>query len=138
MQLLYLDSSAAMKLFLDEDFSIDIEEWLARHVNDRQITAHLTRAEVRRGLYAASAQAEARAHALHWLERTAHIALPAEIYDAAGELQPDTSLRSLDAIHVVAAAGLGEALGAFVTYDKRQAAAAESQGMRVVSPGLTD
>jgi hypothetical protein len=49
MQLLYLDSSAAMKLFLDEDFSIDIEEWLARHVNDRQITAHLTRAEVRRG-----------------------------------------------------------------------------------------
>ncbi len=64
------------------------------------------------------------------------IALPAAIYEAAGELQTGTSLRSLDAIHVAAALSLNDALDFFVTYDKRQAAAAEAEGIRVASPGL--
>ncbi|WP_035699036.1 type II toxin-antitoxin system VapC family toxin [Glycomyces tenuis] len=137
MRFHYLDSSAAMKLFLDEECSEDLEEWLARRVEDRQITSKLTRTEVRRGLHAAGAQADARAQALHWLERTAVVALPTEVFDAAGDLQAGSPLRSLDAIHVAVAGGLGEALGYFLTYDKRQAAAAEAEGMKVASPGLT-
>lgn len=43
-------------------------------------------------------------------------------------------LRSLDAIHVMTALNL-EAIEAFMTYDKRQAAAARLAGLPTVSPG---
>jgi predicted nucleic acid-binding protein len=43
-------------------------------------------------------------------------------------------LRSLDAIHVMTALEL-RPIGAFVTYDNRQAAAARKAGLPTVSPG---
>jgi uncharacterized protein len=46
----------------------------------------------------------------------------------------DPNLRSLDAIHVVTAVDL-RPFEAFLTYDKRQAAAARLSGLRTVSPG---
>ncbi|GAB3229193.1 type II toxin-antitoxin system VapC family toxin [Glycomyces halotolerans] len=138
MKFLYLDTSASLKLFVREPQSAPLEEWLISRVPDRQITSHLTRTEVRRGLHGLKAPESAHMRAHHWLERTAHVALPAHVFDSAGELAPDSALRSLDAIHVAAAASLSKALACFVTYDKRQAAAAEAEGMNVVSPGLTD
>ena len=51
----------------------------------------------------------------------------------------DRSLRSLDAIHLATAetvAASGKPVSAFVTYDKRLAAAAEDVGMTVVAPGI--
>ena len=53
---------------------------------------------------------------------------------AAGAVS-EPSLRALDAIHVVAAAGLAP-IDAFVTYDERQAAA-RLAGLRTISPGMT-
>jgi uncharacterized protein len=53
----------------------------------------------------------------------------------AGEL-PDPALRSLDAIHVATAVRLRPLIDAFVTYDKRQGAAAREVDLRVVSPGF--
>ena len=46
-------------------------------------------------------------------------------------------LGSLDAIHVATAVRLRPAIDAFVTYDKRQGAAAREEGLRVVSPGAS-
>jgi predicted nucleic acid-binding protein len=43
-------------------------------------------------------------------------------------------LRSLDAIHVLAAVALSP-LDAFVSYDERQSAAARLAGLRTVAPG---
>jgi len=43
-------------------------------------------------------------------------------------------LRSLDAIHVLAAVALSP-LDAFVGYDERQSAAARLAGLRTVAPG---
>jgi predicted nucleic acid-binding protein len=43
-------------------------------------------------------------------------------------------LRTLDAIHISTAAGLRKSLAAFVTYDKRLAAAAKEAGLPVTSP----
>jgi predicted nucleic acid-binding protein len=43
-------------------------------------------------------------------------------------------LRTLDAIHLATAAGIRASLSAFVTYDKRLAAAAEDAGLPVASP----
>jgi predicted nucleic acid-binding protein len=44
-------------------------------------------------------------------------------------------LRSLDAIHLASAEYLEQALTAFVTYDKRLAAAATERGLPVSAPG---
>jgi len=47
----------------------------------------------------------------------------------------DPTLRSLDAIHVAAALVLGEDLAELITYDRQMAAAAETLGIAVASPG---
>lgn len=53
-------------------------------------------------------------------------------FDAAGRL--DGTLRSLDALHVVAALDLGDDLAGFVTYDQRQGEAVVAAGMTVIAP----
>ena len=52
--------------------------------------------------------------------------------EAAATEQP--FLRTLDAIHLAAAASLRASLSAFVTYDRRLAAAAGEFGFPVLSP----
>lgn len=47
---------------------------------------------------------------------------------------PPSSLRTLDAIHLAAAASIREELEAFVTYDHRLAAAASTAGFHVLAP----
>ncbi|GAA1105463.1 hypothetical protein GCM10009642_50140 [Nocardiopsis metallicus] len=60
--------------------------------------------------------------------------MPAEVVDNAGDLTPGRRRRSLAALHVCCARGLGAALSAFVTYDKRLAEAAEAASPPVVTP----
>jgi predicted nucleic acid-binding protein len=63
--------------------------------------------------------------------------MDASIRATAGAYVTDT-LRSLDAIHLATAevlAASGRTVSAFVTYDRRQAAAAEGAGFPVRSPG---
>jgi uncharacterized protein len=55
------------------------------------------------------------------------------VLDAAARL-PGSTLRSLDAIHLVTAEGLAPVLTWFVAYDKRLAEATRSRGLPVVSP----
>lgn len=134
MNFLYMDTCAAIKLFKQEADSEALQNWLASQASSRQITAHLTRTELRRGLHAAGANQESHERATVWLNRCAHIALTAEVLDKAGKLAPGTRLRTLDALHLVAALELGAALTYFVTYDKRLAAAAEEHGLTVAAP----
>jgi uncharacterized protein len=49
-------------------------------------------------------------------------------------VQLPIDLRSLGAIHLATARGLGRDLGAIVTYDQRMAEAATHVGHRVVGP----
>jgi predicted nucleic acid-binding protein len=56
-----------------------------------------------------------------------------EVLERAGGLRP-ANLRSLDAIHLVAALSLGDELDDVVTYDSRMFAAATAQGLNAVSP----
>lgn len=134
MKFVYLDSCAAIKLFKDEVESDALEDWLVEQVPARQITSYLTRTELRRGLHAIEAGAEAFDRADHWLQRCAHVALPAQMYDRAGALAPGSRLRSLDALHLAAALSLGAALTHFVSYDKRLLAAAQEHGLPVAAP----
>ncbi len=66
---------------------------------------------------------------LSWVE------LDDGIADAAG-VAGGSMLRTLDAIHVASALRVAAGIESFVTYDARQASAAEAAGLTILSPGL--
>ncbi|MGO9101417.1 MAG: VapC toxin family PIN domain ribonuclease, partial [Mycobacterium sp.] len=61
------------------------------------------------------------------------VVLTRQLLDDAGTLQP-LRLRSLDAIHLVAAQRAGDTLHAVVTYDTRMLSAAADLGIATASP----
>lgn len=65
----------------------------------------------------------------------AFVPLDRRLLDAAGAL-PGACLRALDAIHVVSAVVVGEAIEAMLTYDERQQSTARRAGMQVLAPGV--
>ncbi|WP_304452361.1 type II toxin-antitoxin system VapC family toxin [Nocardiopsis sp. YSL2] len=132
---IYLDTCAALKLFKDEVESAALDTWLDERADARLITNYLTRTELPRALHAIGAERATMVRSWAWLAKVAQLRMPAEVFDTAGGLAPGTRLRSLDALHVSSALGLGSALSCFVTYDKRLADAAESAGLPVAAPG---
>jgi uncharacterized protein len=61
--------------------------------------------------------------------------LPAtpRIFEAAGTIAP-TTLRTLDAIHLVTALDLGDSCEGLITYDDRLADATTAHGLAVIHP----
>ena len=134
MRAVYLDSSAAAKLFKEEPESAALEGWLAGQDSALVLTCDLTRTELRRALDVAGVGPDARQECDEWLADCALLRLNPTLCDRAGRLRPGTRLRSLDALHLAAALALGPALLAFVAYDERLCAAAKQAGIAVVSP----
>lgn len=134
MRFIYVDSSAAVKLFKDEAESAALEAWLTSQEQTFVLTSDLTRTELRRALHAASVDEEVWREAESWIQDCAVVRLSTELCDQAGHLQPGTGLRSLDAIHTATALELGKAMVGFVTYDDRLAEVARAQGLPVVTP----
>jgi hypothetical protein len=66
-------------------------------------------------------------------ERLDLIAVSTRVLDEAAAIE-QPFLRTLDAIHWAAAVSMGTSLSAFVTYDKKLAAAAQQAGLPVLSP----
>ena len=131
MSVLYLDASALVTLASVEASSAAMLE----RANDANliVTSIVATVEVPRAL----ARAGVADTAEGVLERCAVVALDATIARRAASLAPDT-LRALDAIHVATALGLASELDAFVTYDRRQAAAAVAAGLQVELPGQAE
>jgi predicted nucleic acid-binding protein len=136
MQAVYLDTSAAVKLFKQEEGSDALLQWLStRHAATALlVTCDLTRAELRRALHASDAGPDVLADASDWLSRAAVLRLTPDLLDRAGDHARGTTLRTLDAVHVVAAMALGPVLEAFVAYDKRLCDAAAAASLNPVSP----
>jgi predicted nucleic acid-binding protein len=132
---IYLDTSAALKLFKEEVESEALDAWLDERANTRLITSYLTRTELSRALHAVGAEKATMMRSWAWLAQVAQLRMPAEVFDTAGGLAPGSRLRSLDALHVASALGLGSALSYFVTYDRRLVEAAEEAGITVAAPG---
>ncbi len=125
----YLDSSAIVRLAVEEQESSALRRYLRRR---RPLVASaLARAEVLRALLSEGDDAVARGRSV--LARLDLIRVNDRILDAAGTMMP-ADLRSLDAIHLATAKQLGAYLGAVVTYDDRMAAAADSLGMKTAQP----
>ncbi len=137
--LLYLDTSAIVKLILDEPES----DGLRASIGDADlVSCELVLAEVPRAVLRAVAADPAlprdllMSRAEQVIDSLALAPLDRALLLAAGALD-DPALRALDAIHVVAAIDLGP-LDAFVTYDERQGAAARLAGIRTIAPSATD
>ena len=126
----YIDTSAAVKLLMNERESPALRRWLRRR--PRRASAGLLRVElvrvVRRAGYPRLVP-EAR----KLLAGVHLIRLDDALLDRAAELDP-TEFRSLDSIHLAAAFSLGGELDAVVSYDDRLLAAAASLGLPTATP----
>ena len=125
----YLDSSALVKLAIDEPESAA----LRRHVRRRRpvVSSALARTEVLRALLLEGDEGVARGRAV--LGRVELVRVNERVLNSAGVLLPP-ELRSLDAIHLATARQLGGDLGHIVTYDEKMLDAAKRLGLKTASP----
>ena len=126
-----LDSSALVKLVLDEPESAALETWLSSRAPLSVTASDLVRVEVVRAVARADSAGVPRARTL--LAGVDLVPVSRDLLDVAADLGPP-SLRSLDALHLATALSLGSALDAFVVYDERLAQAATQAGLPVVAP----
>jgi predicted nucleic acid-binding protein len=126
----YLDTSAAVKLLMTERESPALRRWLRRR--PERASAALLRVELvrvvrRAGLPGLIPEVRKLLAGVHLIR------LDDALLDRAGDLDP-TELRSLDSIHLAAAASLGDDLAAILSYDDRLLAAAKFLGLPTATP----
>jgi uncharacterized protein len=130
--MIYLDSSALVKLALTEPESAALARWLAERSGQPLVSSVLHRAEVPRAVWRAEPGALPRSYRV--LKRIARVALTTDVLDNSATLPPQT-LGTAHAIHLASALALKPDLTAFVAYDDPLLAAAEAAGLPVASPG---
>jgi uncharacterized protein len=130
LRALYLDSSAFVKVIVEEPGSIALREYLAAE-SARFVSSALLRTEAQRAVRQQGPEVRGAVRA--GLRRIELIAIDDRILDAAGTLEPQI-LRTLDAIHVASALAVGDDLVAIVTYDGRMIDAAGQLGLPTATP----
>lgn len=130
--MIYLDSSALMKLVRAEVETAALNEWLAAHPDHAIVTSELGRIEVLRAARRVGDRALTEARAL--TGDLDLVPLDRAVQDLASDIG-DTSLRTLDALHLASAVLLGAELTVFVAYDQRLSDAARAAGLSVAVPG---
>ena len=137
MTVLYLDSSAIAKLAFAEDGS----DLLAEYIDSCDVvSSDVALTEVTRTARRIASEIPANSlgdlleKTMIAMEEMVLIMVETRTLVRAGALE-GSFLRSIDAIHIATAQGLGD-VDAFVTYDERQAAAARLAGLRTISPGV--
>lgn len=130
-ELLYLDSSALVKLVLPETETAallaSLESWPAR------VTSELSRVEVMRAARRAAADPAVEERAEAVLAGVHLVKIDEAVLGQAARMEPRT-LRSLDAVQLASALSLGGDLGAMVAYDAALATAAAARGVPVLAP----
>lgn len=136
--MIYLDSSAVVKLVRREPGTVELVAWLGARPTAVLASSALVEVEVPRALRRYAPEALAGVAAV--LSRLYRLEIDATIRSMAGGY-PDVLLRSLDALHLASAQALAatspEGLAAFVGYDRRLNDAAAAIGLPVVAPGLS-
>jgi predicted nucleic acid-binding protein len=129
--LYYVDTSAALKLLVEETHSKAFAAFYDEAAGATWVSSALLRIEVMRAVTRVFPALLPDARDL--LLAFDFISIDDDIVDAAMN-EPERMLRSLDAIHLATARVLGEDLTGLVTYDDRLAEAANDAGFAVVSP----
>ncbi|NIL84716.1 Ribonuclease VapC35 [Rhodococcus fascians] len=130
--MIYLDSSAVLKLIFDEAESDVLQTWLTERAGVPWVSSELAKVEVVRATrrYAPGSVPTARAV----VAQMNLVPINSSTTDLAADVG-DPMLRTLDAIHLASALSVRDHLTAFVAYDLRLAAAAEAHGLTVDAPG---
>ena len=132
---LYLDSSAAVKLFAAEAESnalASVVRELIRSGSGRLFASRLTQLETVRSLRRKGVDPHIAAS---FFESADLVDIKPQDFEKAQHVLP-SSLRSLDALHLVSALRLSELGTVMVTYDRQLAEAATEAKLKVISPGL--
>lgn len=131
MSALYLDSSAFVKLAVEEPETAALQRFVADRAGSRRVSSALLRTEALRAVRHLGA--EALATVREGLRRVDLVGIDDRILDAAGTLEPRV-LRTLDAIHMATAQAVGDDLDVIVTYDDRMIEAARLLGLLTATP----
>ena len=129
--MIYLDSSALVKLALAEPESDALSGFLAERPGQALVSSALHRAEVLRAIWNAEPGALPRAQRI--IRRIALVSLSHELLDNAATVPPG-GLPTTSAVHLASALAVKRDLTAFVCYDRQLCAAAEVAGLPVASP----
>ncbi len=130
--MLYVDTSALLKLYVDEHGTAVVVDHLANDVV--LVTSQLTEAEVRRNLARlldGDALLSAQQAFAVDLDAFAIVALDRTVLSNAAQIAESTLGRSLDAVHLAAARRAGPNISV-LTFDVRQAKAARQIGLATI------
>jgi predicted nucleic acid-binding protein len=128
---IYLDTSATVKLVTAEQESLALIDWLNAHPNEHLATSAIGHIELIR---AATRAGAAAAVAARTVASTIDTLVLTETIAAIAATIPPAELRTLDAIHLATAHAHRHSLTAFCVYDRRLLEAAQSQDLPIVSP----
>lgn len=131
--MIYLDSSALMKLVRAESETAALRDWLDDRAEQPVVSSELGRVEVLRAARRAGEQTLIEARAV--VSDIDLVPLDRAVADLASDIG-EPLLRTLDALHLASAVLLGNDLTAFVAYDRRLVGAAGAAGLDVTRPGL--
>jgi len=131
VSLYYADTSAVIKLLVEETDSKAFAAFYDAHSDAEWVSSALLRIELTRAV--ARAMPALLPDARELLLAFSCIAIDDDIVEGAMN-EPDRMLRSPDAIHLATARILAPELDAFVTYDDRRLRAATDVGLVTVSP----
>ena len=129
--MIYLDSSALVKLALAESESGALVSYLGQRQGQAIVSSTLHRAEVLRAIWRSEPGALPRAQRI--IRRVSLVSLSHEMLDNAATQAP-AGLGTAAAIHLVSALTIKRDLTAFVSYDQQLLEAAEGAGLPVASP----
>jgi predicted nucleic acid-binding protein len=132
VSLYYADTSAVIKLLVEETGSRAFAAFYDAHADAEWVSSALLRIEVTRAV--ARALPALLPEARDLLLAFSYVAIDDDIVEGAMN-EPDRGLRSLDAIHLATARIFAPELDAITTYDDRLIKAANDAGLATVSPG---
>ena len=130
--MIYLDSSALLKLLHEEPESAALADWLSAHADSPMISSELAKVEVSRACRRVNPDALPAARKL--LAQLDLIPLTSDLVDDAADIG-DVTLRSLDAIHLASALSIRSDMTGFIAYDRCLGDAAAAAGLELLSPG---
>jgi uncharacterized protein len=142
---IYFDTCALLKLIRSDAQSQALGALIGAQPGTRWFSSEVARTELARTVRRINHDDQGRlidgprlnaelSYAEEIWERLDLIAVSTRVLSDAADIE-QPFLRTLDAIHLAAASALRAGLTAFVTYDKRLAAAARELGLPVLSPG---
>jgi predicted nucleic acid-binding protein len=126
----YLDSSAVLKLLINEKESVALTGFI-----DFKVTSSaLTRVEVIRTLHKIAPEKVEEAKVI--LKGFDVIPINTAVLNIAESFDSSITLRSLDALHVATVLFLEKTVNGLISYDKAMIVNAKQLGIATISPGI--